>query len=296
MYIELTRKRVDMQYFKIADLKIFVDGADYEVFKNRLRKYSVAPFVNPDIKINFILDNNINEVLPDFFTVDEGRYYFETDCGVGFYDYIDEVDKIVTIMNADCNWTDINYRFSDLSEIFGVKTDTAVGNVVGNLFQQSIMNFDGIVIHASTIKYNGKAVTFTAPSGTGKSTHTGLWKKYYPETVIINDDMPAIRFIDNQVFAYGTPWSGKTDINENDCAPLDAMVFIERSEECSITELSPVEAFVRMMREIPIYPFKHQSDLMMSMMNKLFTKVPSYLLKCDISKNAVDTVKNKLFK
>lgn len=285
-----------MQYFEIADLKVSVDGADYNLFKNRLKKYEVAPFDKSDINVNFIYDNNINEMMPKYFAVEEGRYYFKTNNGCGFYDYINEVDKVVTLMNTNNTWSDISYRFSDLSEIFGIKTDYAVGNILGNLFQQSIMNFNGIVIHASTIKYKGKGVTFTAPSGTGKSTHTGLWKKYYPETIVINDDMPAIRFIDNQPLVYGTPWSGKTDINENDSAPLEAMVFIERSEECTITEISPKEAFVKMMREIPIYPFKHQSDLMMSMMNKLFTQVPAYLLKCDISKNAVDTVKNKLFK
>ncbi|MEE1042339.1 MAG: hypothetical protein UH854_00075, partial [Clostridia bacterium] len=222
-----------MQYFEIADLKVSVDGADYNLFKNRLKKYEVAPFDKSDINVNFIYDNNINEMMPKYFAVEEGRYYFKTNNGCGFYDYIDEVDKVVTLMNTNNTWSDISYRFSDLSEIFGIKTDYAVGNILGNLFQQSIMNFNGIVIHASTIKYNGKGVTFTAPSGTGKSTHTGLWKKYYPETVIINDDMPAIRFINNQFFAYGTPWSGKTDINENDSAPLEAMVFIERSEECT---------------------------------------------------------------
>ena len=285
-----------MQYFDVAGLKLSVDGADYKYFKKRLQKYAVAPFENPEIKVEFVYDNNINDEPPDFFVSKNGRYYFESHNNCGFYDHIDEVNKTVTMMNTNTKWNDITYRFSDLSDLFGIETDTAVFNVLGNLFQQSILNYDGMVIHASTIKYNGKAITFTAPSGTGKSTHTGLWKKYYPETVVINDDMPAIRFIDDKAYAFGTPWSGKTEINENDFAPLEAMVFIERGEVCSIDEISPVDAFVRMMREVPIYPFKHQSDRLMSVMNQLFSKVPAYLLKCDISKNAVDIVKNKLFK
>lgn len=285
-----------MQYFDVAGLKLSVDGADYKYFKKRLQKYAVSPFGKSDVNVDFIYDNNINDALPDFFVSKDGRYYFETDNGCGFYDYIDEVDKTVTLMNTNFEWNDIKYRFSSLSDLFDIETDTAIYNILGNLFQQSILNYDGMVIHASTIKYDGKAVTFTAPSGTGKSTHTGLWKKYYPETVVINDDMPAIRFIDDKAYAFGTPWSGKTEINENDFAPLEAMVFIERGKYCSIDEISPVDAFVRMMREVPIYPFKHQSDRLMSVMNQLFSKVPAYLLKCDISKNAVDIVKNKLFK
>ena len=43
-----------MQYFKIADLGLSVDGADYEYFKNRLQKYAVAPFENPEIKVEFV--------------------------------------------------------------------------------------------------------------------------------------------------------------------------------------------------------------------------------------------------
>ena len=108
--------------------------------------------------------------------------------------------------------------------------------------------------------------------------------------------MPVVRMIDNEFYACGTPWSGKTDINTNISAPLYAMVFIERAEECSINEITPMEAFTRMMREVPISPFKNQSDLMMNIMNKLFSKVPAYLLKCNISRDAVETVKNKLFK
>ena len=38
-------------------------------------------------------------------------------------------------------------------------------------------NHDMLLMHGATIEYKGKAYIFTAPSGTGKSTHIGLWKK-----------------------------------------------------------------------------------------------------------------------
>lgn len=285
-----------MQYYNIAKLNLQVECSEYENFNQRLREYRVDKFEKPDISVKFELDNSIKRPSVEYFASKKGRYFFESDIECGFYDYIDELDKTVTVMNTNKDWNNITYKFSDLLPIFGVDTDTTVTNVLGHLFYEAVMHYDGMVIHASTIVYDGRAVTFTAPSGTGKSTHTGLWKQYYPDTRIINDDMPTLRLVDGVFHAFGTPWCGKSKINENVSAPLHALVFIERAEECSITELPPMDAFIRMMRELPISPFKHQSDLMMSMMNKLFSKVPAYLLKCNISRDAVETVKNKLFK
>lgn len=284
-----------MKYYNIAGLNIQIEGAEYDYFKLRLKEYEVEKFLSPDISFKFILDNCINQALPKPFATKSGRNYFNTDDCYGFYDYITEIDKTVSIMKANKNWVDFTYTFSDLTNIFSINPATTVFNVAGHLFSNAIKGFSGVVVHASTIVFNDKAVTFTAPSGTGKSTHTGLWKKYYPDTVVINDDMPAVRLIDDEFFAYGTPWSGKTDINTNMSAPLHAMVFIERADNCSIEKISPMDALLRMLREIPISVFKQQSDLQLDLFNKLFMNVPSYLLKCNISKDAVDTVKNMLF-
>lgn len=284
-----------MKYYKIAGLNLEVDGVEYEYFNSRMNDYQVEKFDNPHISVKFNFDNSIECELPKPFVSKNGRHYFETDTEYGFYDYITEVEKTVSVMRANKQWNRFTYTYSDLTELFGIAPDLTVVNVLGHLFAQGLRCFDGAVLHASTIMYNNKAITFTAPSGTGKSTHTGLWQKFYPETVIINDDMPAIRCVDGVFTAFGTPWAGKTSINKNVSAPLHAMVFIERAEECSITEIDSMDAVIRMLREIPISVFKDQSDMLMDFYNKLFTSVPAYLLKCNISKDAVEVVKNKLF-
>ena len=284
-----------MQFLKIADLNIAVDGADNKCFVEKVGKYAVSKPDFIDSKVNFVLSQNIcsNEIIP--FKSGCGRSFYDDGVNQGFYDYVDEIEKTVSLMKTDYTRKNIEYKYSDISEIFGIESDSAVTTIMGHFFDEILLNHHGITIHASAIVYKGEAVTFTAPSGTGKSTHTGLWKKYYPDTVVINDDIPAIRMIDGNFIAYGTPWSGKTDINENMSAPLKAMVFLERSDENTITEISSAEAFVRMIKELPLPPFKNQSDLMMDMLSKLFSAVPKYLLKCDMSKQAVDVVKNKLF-
>lgn len=284
-----------MQYFNIADLNLAVDGADYEYFADMLSKYSVKKPDEIDAEVVFRLCNKISTGNLNPFSSNKGRYYFENGDYQGFYDYVDEIGKTLSMVRTDVNRKLITYDYCDLSDIFGIEPHTSVTNVMGNLFRSILLNHNGIVIHASAILYHGEVVTFTAPSGTGKSTHTGLWKKFYSDTVIINDDSPAIRLKDGRFFAYGTPWSGKSDINENISAPLRAMVFLERSNNCSIEPISTADAFVRLVRELPLPHFKHQSDMMINMLNRLLTGVPSYLLKCDISRSAVDTVKYKLF-
>ena len=284
-----------MKYYKIAGLNIALEGTEYQLVKERMKNYKVQEFEEAHISVNFEFNNFINCTLPDYFVSKNGRFYFETENKYGFYDYITEVDKVVSFMTANKGWNEFSYIHSDLNDLFGIPVERAVFNVLGHLFSQGIRMYNGAVLHASTIIYDGKAVTFTAPSGTGKSTHTALWKKYYPQTEIINDDMPAIRKVNGVFNAYGTPWAGKTDINVNTSAPLSAMVFIERATECSITKIEPIEAVIRMMREIPVSVFKSQTDILVEFYNDLFRNVPAYLLKCDISKDAVDVVKNKLF-
>ena len=45
------------------------------------------------------------------------------------------------------------------------------------------------LMHGAVLSWRGKGYMFTAPSGTGKSTHLALWKKYLGDEVeIVNGD------------------------------------------------------------------------------------------------------------
>ena len=74
---------------------------------------------------------------------------------------------------------------------------------------------DTLLVHASVIRNNGYGYLFTAPSGTGKSTHTHLWYKYIPGSDLMNDDNPVVRIVDGEVRIFGSPWSGKTPCYRN---------------------------------------------------------------------------------
>ena len=168
-------------------------------------------------------------------------------------------------------------------------TELAEYIVTGVKFYKELVNYKGCLLHSSAIVVDNESYLFSATSGTGKSTHTGLWMKYLKnkEKYILNDDKPAIRIIDNKIWTYGTPFSGKYDINENKKVKLKAICFIERSETNSIERLENDQA-------IKLFLEQTITDLnALEMMNLLETldtiikQIPVYKLKCNISEEAV---------
>ncbi|MBE6787814.1 MAG: hypothetical protein E7537_05645, partial [Ruminococcaceae bacterium] len=135
---------------------------------------------------------------------------------------------------------------------------------------------NAMFLHASLIEVNNTGVAFTALSGTGKSTHTGLWLKAFPDAQIINDDKPAIRAQDDGVMVYGTPWSGKTALNLNLCVPLGGICFLERSETNFIHEISVPEA-IPLMLEQTIRPKRPENvERFISVMDSIYSNVKVY--------------------
>ncbi len=160
----------------------------------------------------------------------------------------------------------------------------------GDAFYRELLRHDGFLLHASAVALNGKAFLFSAPSGTGKSTHTHLWLDYFKEKAkIINDDKPAIRLIDGEFFACGTPWSGKTDESVNEQIPLKAIAYIIRSKENHIIKAMPQSAVKHILDQTLRPAGRESMERLLTLLDKLLTKVNVYELYCDISAEAVKT-------
>lgn len=145
----------------------------------------------------------------------------------------------------------------------------------------------GMLMHGAVIEYNGEAYMFTAPSGTGKTTHILQWKNLYGNSVhIINGDKPLIRCIDGEFIVYGTPWCGKEHYNRNTKAPLKGIVLLSRGEENSIERISPDKFNEFLLKQV--YMPKSPEGVMQSLdfADRLFSSVPLYSLKCNISTDA----------
>lgn len=119
--------------------------------------------------------------------------------------------------------------------------------LLGDNFAEKVLDFKAVVIHASAISVDNNAYLFSAVGGTGKSTHTRLWKKMLTNEQVnyINDDKPLLRIKDNNIYAYGTPFSGKTDKNSNICVPLKAICFLMQDKSNWIRRLSEEEALIK---------------------------------------------------
>ena len=106
---------------------------------------------------------------------------------------------------------------------------------------------DTLLIHASVIRKDGYGYLFTAPSGTGKSTHTHLWYKNIPDCDLMNDDNPVIRLIDGKAYIFGSPWSGKTPCYRNISAPIGAITRLEQRPANEIRRMGALEAFTTLL-------------------------------------------------
>ena len=135
---------------------------------------------------------------------------------------------------------------------------------------------------------------FSANSGTGKSTHTGLWQETFEDVEIINDDMPVIRKQGGTWYLYGCPWSGKTEKNLNKQVPLKALVFLERGQINEIERIYAPECVFRILNQTIVPPHKELAEKVMNNIGDLVRDVPIYRLKCTISKEAPMVVAKEL--
>lgn len=160
----------------------------------------------------------------------------------------------------------------------------------GTEFYEKLLDFDGFLLHSSAVVLDGKAYLFSATSGTGKSTHTGLWLKVFGERArILNDDKPAIRKIDGKVYACGTPWSGKDDLSANEIVPLQGICFLERSLDNHISEITAKEAIPLILEQTTRIVSVDGMEKMFSCIENVLSAVKVYKLGCNISEEAVYT-------
>ena len=144
-----------------------------------------------------------------------------------------------------------------------------------------------MLLHAAVLEYDGYAYAFLGRSGTGKSTHTGLWLKHLNGSKIVNGDKPILEYKNGGFIAYGTPWMGKEGLGDNTSAPLKGLCFLEQAKENSVIKLTPKEAASRIFTQILFPEDETNVTRTLELADKLVTEIPCYLLKCDVSEEAV---------
>lgn len=150
---------------------------------------------------------------------------------------------------------------------------------------EALLDRSTLLVHGSTVAVDGCAYLFTAPCGTGKSTHTRLWREVFGNrAVMVNDDKPFLRITDSGVIAYGSPWSGKHGLHSNISVPLKGICILGRGKENHIRPLLPSEGFDFLLHQtfIPENSIETASCLM----RKLLQIVPLWQMNCNMDLSA----------
>ena len=157
----------------------------------------------------------------------------------------------------------------------------------GSQFYWRLIDHGGMMLHSSAVMVDGRVYLFSAPSGTGKSTHTALWLQYLGERAqIINDDKPAIRVIGEKAYVYGTPLSGKTDQNRNVRGELAGIAVVKRAKENQIRRLNNKEAIFALLDQTPRSRIEKRVERLFQVIETLIQTIPIYELSCNMELEA----------
>lgn len=193
------------------------------------------------------------------------------------YSHLDEIEKekpqFPSIFKSD--------------DCLGVGVSEGFTTTETNILLRKILNHmiphGTIFLHGAAISLNNCCYIFTAPSGTGKTTHILNWKKCFPDTVIINGDKPFINSKTKHV--YGTPWCGKEGFNTNTSALLMGIIALEQGKKNTISpitfhEMLPIllqQTYIPKDKEIALKAYKLLGD---------FKYTPCYKLVCNMDEEA----------
>ena len=147
---------------------------------------------------------------------------------------------------------------------------------------EKMTDYNTILFHGSVIAVDGHGYLFTAKSGTGKSTHTRLWREYFGDkAVMVNDDKPMIH-IGETVTVYGTPYNGKHNLGTNISVPLKAICILTRSEDNHIEPITKAQAYTMLLQQVYRSSDRQKMQKILMLVDSLSEKTALYRLGCNM--------------
>lgn len=195
-------------------------------------------------------------------------------------DFLVENDSIEPDFSISIGEKEMISEFSKSEiKIMDVVESSAILRKLANVL---LSKYSTVLFHSSSIKYNDGAYLFTAPSGTGKSTHTALIKKLLGDKVeYINDDKPFIKLENDGFYVYGSPWRGKHRLGGNVSAPLKAIVKVTRGKENKVEKLDPLNSLNLLLEQAYSYNDVNATSILLDVINLMLGKVKFYELYCN---------------
>lgn len=274
-------------------------GLNYELIADYISEFSrLSPFLTsndkgPDVRAELRGLDSIKmpfgiQLLNDYIKPDLRMILLiRPDSNISVYLERESTMTFVSGLETDPNWKSSIITYLKSEPYFG---HYALGILGSLIIKNRIIMYDGLAVHASAIKQDGRGIIFAAPSGTGKSTHAKLWEDNFGAR-ILNDDCPVLRLIDGRPFVFGTPWSGSSDKFENSSAPLSGIVILEQSHDNKIYRLNSSEIIQKL---LPRCFLPYYDKVLMSMgintFDRIVSSTPVYLLECTPEKEAMELV------
>ena len=150
------------------------------------------------------------------------------------------------------------------------------------LYNIAAVGRGAVAFHSSVIRFRDRGVLFLGESGTGKSTHTQLWREHIPGAELLNDDSPIISDGDGIPQVWGSPWSGKTPCYRNEHLPIAAIVRLSQAPHNRIRRLRPIEAIGALLPSAPPAFSRDEQlqDNVCTLLSQVIENVPVYHLEC----------------
>ena len=183
----------------------------------------------------------------------------------------EEPDYTITMTEEDLKNERSN---SDNGQVYVNEEISALYRKIADLLVED----NTIVFHSSAISVDNNAFLITARSGVGKSTHSKNLSEYIGESFkYINDDKPLLKVNDHDVIVYSSPWNGKERRGNNICAPLRAIIFLNRGENNSYRRiLNKEEIYIKMLSQIYLPKEKSKREKALNIADKLLKNVNFY--------------------
>ena len=203
-----------------------------------------------------------------------------------------EPDFSVAVSREDLVFEQEALRQEALEEGIKVRTFTdpfLERTAIQRKYAEFLFDRNVLMTHGSTVAVDGKAYLFTAKCGTGKSTHTRLWRQAFGDrAVMVNDDKPFLKVTEAGVLACGSPWSGKHGLDSNITAALQGICILERGKENRIRRMTPEEALPMLLHQsyCPLEPAKHPR--FEELVRFLTETVPLWHMYCNMDLSAAE--------
>ena len=162
--------------------------------------------------------------------------------------------------------------------------------------EKLLLRHDAMILHSSLVRWQGKAILFSAPSGTGKSTQADLWETYMGSETL-NGDRSILRKSQGRWTAFGLPYAGSSGIYRNESAPIAVIVLLEQGPENRIEPVGHAQALRKLIPEISKRDWdRNFMNRILDLLLELLDQVPVFRLVCRPDREAVELLHDTITK